>query len=103
MNENEVRAMLLSPIKLNPGSFVDESLTPWGGRVIGNQYKSNLIKDAAGKKVGESWEFSISDDKHQSFDSLTKTPLKVFFEQKDLVYGELGQKAAHEKELLVKL
>ena len=47
------------PVLLNPDNFVPMSRTPWGGSYIGPHYKAALVPGAEGRKIGESWEFSL--------------------------------------------
>lgn len=50
--------MTLRPIPLAADNFTPLERTPWGGEVIGRKYKAALVPSAAGKRIGESWEFS---------------------------------------------
>jgi mannose-6-phosphate isomerase len=51
-------------IKFLPDNFTPLQRTPWGGRKIVEQLKSNLLlqNDSEPPVVGESWEFSLDDD-----------------------------------------
>ena len=49
---------LRAPILLSPNNFTPLTRTPWGGQVIGERYKLDLVPTARGQRIGESWEFS---------------------------------------------
>ena len=46
------------PVLLRPDNFTPLTRTPWGGDAIGRLYKQVLVPEAAGKRIGEAWEFS---------------------------------------------
>lgn len=102
-----MKEILSRPIVLNPDSFVDQALTPWAGTSIGKNYKSELVEEISGSPIGESWEFSVSDDKLASYDKVSGTTLRECFDFPDLVYGDKLTSKRNEKEdeseLLIKL
>jgi len=49
---------LRAPLLLQPNNFTPLTRTPWGGQVIGERYKRELVPAARGQHIGESWEFS---------------------------------------------
>jgi mannose-6-phosphate isomerase len=99
--------VLKEPLVLKPDTFVEYNNTPWAGTAIGEEFKNDIIEGIAGTPIGESWEFSVSDDKLGSVEKRTRLPIKRCFEHKDLVYGESFHKARvgqnDDSELLVKL
>jgi mannose-6-phosphate isomerase class I len=52
------------PIRLKPDNFTPPSRTPWGGLRLIDRYKAGLALETrpSDRRVGESWEFSVSDE-----------------------------------------
>jgi len=52
------------PIRLKPDNFTPPSRTPWGGLRLLDRYKAALALGGglSDRRVGESWEFSVSDE-----------------------------------------
>lgn len=46
------------PVLLRADNFTPPARTPWGGTVIGRRFKGAVAPHAAGRIIGESWEFS---------------------------------------------
>ena len=102
-----MRELLKQPIILKSDVFVEFSKTPWGGRVIGEYIKNEIVEGVIGEPIGESWEFSISDSEYGSIDSKTNVALAEFFEHTDLIYGDSLAKNMSlnndDSELLIKI
>src|SRR5689334_17954238 len=54
----------LGAVRLRPDNFTPPSRTPWGGQRLLDRYKAALGLGAslADRRVGESWELSVSDE-----------------------------------------
>lgn len=62
----ELRQILSQPFVLRGDSFVPAEDTPWGGDKIAKTFKSFLPELPPRQVIGESWEFSLSDEEYGS-------------------------------------
>jgi mannose-6-phosphate isomerase len=70
--QDELRYQVpVRPIRLKPDNFTPPSRTPWGGVRLLDRYKAALGLQSrfSDRRVGESWEFSVSDE----FPSVTES------------------------------
>jgi mannose-6-phosphate isomerase len=92
---------LSKPLLLRPDNFTPLARTPWAGSTIASVYKSTLVPECSGKKIGESWEFSCDPSFPSRLKDYPCTLPELFLARAPEIFGP-----AHSDkrcELLVKL
>ncbi len=99
------KTLIYAPIVLQSDNFTSLSRTPWAGNTIGQIYKKKILPHFAGKKIGESWEFSC-DPEMPSYVEGTKISIPELLTQfpSEILSPALVQAQGHAFcEILVKL
>lgn len=92
------------PVLLRADNFVPFTRTPWGGDVIGRQFKAEVASQSVGAKIGEVWEFACDPAFPSRLVEGGETLAQVVAAFPDAVCSAARVKAGHcDIEILVKL
>ena len=92
---------LSKPLLLRPDNFLPLARTPWAGSTIAAKYKSDLVPESAGKKIGEAWEFSCDPSFPSKLKDYPVTLSELFLARAPEIFGPAN--SDKRCELLVKL
>lgn len=104
MDRSQLLSLAENPILITPDLFTPLTRTPWAGEEIGKRYKSEVVPDAKGKRIGESWEFSCDPDfPSRVMGAELSIPELVEAIPQEIISPRLAAQGASSCEILIKL
>lgn len=96
---------LRKPVLLHADNFMPLTRTPWAGSVITTCYKDEVVPEARGRMVGESWEFSCDPAYPSRIDGHDVTLPELVDAHPHEIFGEeeVGPNRIVNCEILVKM